>query len=202
MDLALNNCYGRGGGSNDNTTRKCVIRNILKENSTYINDSWEKPLLGLTQSWILPFLVTAPPRLYRRERSRYMSHEGESMCRGDTPTITYNGWCAIRPNQTPLPIIRYIFFFSSILLNDEWNMVVFVRTAFYSTLRALSDLWINITIDLMSSVRRLTVFILTFRLEKSQFSYIKHELSKSISLSGRYLQYTYYILCSGLILSK
>ena len=48
------------GGSNDNTTtRKWVIRIILKENSTYINDNWEKPLLSLTQSWIWPFLVTA-----------------------------------------------------------------------------------------------------------------------------------------------
>ena len=47
------------GGSNDNTTRKWVIRNILKENCTYINDIWEKPLHSLTQSWILPLLVTA-----------------------------------------------------------------------------------------------------------------------------------------------
>ena len=31
------------GGSNDNTTRKWGIRNILKENSTWVNDSWENP---------------------------------------------------------------------------------------------------------------------------------------------------------------
>ena len=48
------------GGLNDDTTRKWVIRNLLKENSTFMNDSWEKPLLSLTQSWILhPYLVTA-----------------------------------------------------------------------------------------------------------------------------------------------
>ena len=47
------------GGSSDNTTRKWVIRNILKENCTCINDSWEKYLLSSIQSWILPFLVTA-----------------------------------------------------------------------------------------------------------------------------------------------
>ena len=46
------------GGSNDYTTRKWMIRNILKENSTFINDSWAKPLLSLTKSLILPFLVT------------------------------------------------------------------------------------------------------------------------------------------------
>ena len=46
------------GGSYDNTTQKWVITNILKGNSTYINVNWEKPLLSLTQSWILPFLVT------------------------------------------------------------------------------------------------------------------------------------------------
>ena len=27
------------------------------------------------------------PRLCRRELSRYVSHEGESICRGDTPTL-------------------------------------------------------------------------------------------------------------------
>ena len=74
-------------GWNDNTTRKWGIRNILKENSTYINDSREKPLLSLTQLWTLhPFLVTACLRLRRRELSRYVSHEGESICSGDTPT--------------------------------------------------------------------------------------------------------------------
>ena len=47
-------------GEIDMITRKWVIRNILKENSTYINDSWEKPLLSLTQLWTLHrFLVTA-----------------------------------------------------------------------------------------------------------------------------------------------
>ena len=75
------------GGSNDYTTRKWMIRNILKENSTYINDSWEKPLLSLTQSWILTSVLgDGPAKLRRRELSRYMSHEGEFICRGNTPT--------------------------------------------------------------------------------------------------------------------
>ena len=77
-------------GWNDNMNRKWVIKNILKENSTYINNSWEKPFLSLTQSWTLhPFLVTVHPRLCRRELRRYVSYEGKSICRGDTPTITY-----------------------------------------------------------------------------------------------------------------
>ena len=54
-------------GSNDSKTRKWVIGNILKENSTYNNDSWEKPLLSLTQLWIWLFLLKA-----RRELSRYI----------------------------------------------------------------------------------------------------------------------------------
>ena len=69
------------GGSNDNTTQKWVIRNIFKENDTYINDSWEKPLLSLTQTW----LVTA--RRVCCELSRYISHEGEFICRGYTSTV-------------------------------------------------------------------------------------------------------------------
>ena len=78
------------GGSNDNTTREWVIRNILKENSTYTNDSWEKPLLSLTQSWILTSVLgDGSPRLRRRELSRYISHEGESISRGDTPTLYF-----------------------------------------------------------------------------------------------------------------
>ena len=59
-EFELQSCYllWSRGGSNDNTTCKWVIRNILKENSRYINDSWAKPHLSLTQSGILPFLVT------------------------------------------------------------------------------------------------------------------------------------------------
>ena len=81
------NLFLSRGGSNDNMIRKWVIKNILKENSTYRSDGREKPLLSLTQSGTLhPFLVRAHLRLCRRELSRYMSHEGESICRGDTPT--------------------------------------------------------------------------------------------------------------------
>ena len=77
-------------GSNDNTTRKWVIRNILKENRTYINDSWEKLLLSLTQSQYYRSwwrLAETDPRLGRRELSRYMSHEGQSISWGHIPTL-------------------------------------------------------------------------------------------------------------------
>ena len=67
------------GGWIDSTTRKWVVKNILKENSTYIKDNWEKPLLSLTHFWISHlFLVTA---------HRDCTNEGESICRGDTTTI-------------------------------------------------------------------------------------------------------------------
>ena len=36
------------GGSNDDTTQKYAIRNVLKANNTYTNDSWEKPFPSLT----------------------------------------------------------------------------------------------------------------------------------------------------------
>ena len=72
------------GGSNDNTTRKWVIRNIVKENSTYINDSREKPLLSLTQSWILPFLVT-DRRDCAEESLAGICHMRASPSVGETP---------------------------------------------------------------------------------------------------------------------
>ena len=55
------------GGSNDNTTRKCVIRNILKENSTCINDNWEKPPLQLNTIMYITVLGESSMRLRRRE---------------------------------------------------------------------------------------------------------------------------------------
>ena len=74
------------GGWNDNTTRKWVIKNILKENSTFINGSWEKPLLSLTQSWKLhPF--------YTEESLVGMSHMRVSPSVGETPQHFPKGIC-------------------------------------------------------------------------------------------------------------
>ena len=68
------------------------MRNILKENSTYTNDSWEKTLLSLTirnitglanGSLRLPKNETDTPlRQYRRVLSQYLSHKDESIYRG------------------------------------------------------------------------------------------------------------------------
>ena len=91
-DSIMPYCYGQGEvRSNDNTTRKWVIRNILKENSTYINDSWEKPLLSLTQSWILPFLVTACQDC-AEESLASICHMRASPSVGETPQHL-SKWC-------------------------------------------------------------------------------------------------------------
>ena len=74
------------GDWNDNTTRKWVIKNILKENSTYINDT--SPQLNKIMN-ITPILGDGSPRLHRRELNRYVSHEDMSIGRGYTPTLTY-----------------------------------------------------------------------------------------------------------------
>ena len=73
------------GGWNDNTTQKWVIKNILKENSAYINDSWEKPLYSLTGMWTLyPFLVMAR-RDCAEESLVGMCHTRASPSVGETP---------------------------------------------------------------------------------------------------------------------
>ena len=84
-----------------------MIENILKENITYTNDSWEKPLHSLTIS--LPLSVTAHrdstetetllrlrPRLRRRELSRYMSQEDKSIYRGyPNSYLTSTAFCKV-----------------------------------------------------------------------------------------------------------
>ena len=72
------------GGSNDKSTRKWVIRNILKENSTSINDTGEKPIFSLIQSWILAFLVTAH-WVYAEESLASICHMRASPSVGEVP---------------------------------------------------------------------------------------------------------------------
>ena len=49
-------------------------KNILKENSLYIKDSWEKPLLSLTQSWALHLFLETVPRDCTEESLAGMCH--------------------------------------------------------------------------------------------------------------------------------
>ena len=49
MDFSLNSCYDQGEVQMI-TRLKMSDKKYIEENSTYINDSWEKPLLSLTQS--------------------------------------------------------------------------------------------------------------------------------------------------------
>ena len=61
-----------------------VIKNILKENSTYIKDSWEKPLLSLTQSWTLHLFLVTAHRVCVEESLACMCHMRVSPSVGET----------------------------------------------------------------------------------------------------------------------
>ena len=111
------------GGSNDDTTRKCVIRNILKLNSTYINDSWEKPPPQLNTIMNITVLGDGSLRLCRRELSQYMSHEGEFICRGDTPTDSHTN---IIPSEELS--LGHIFW----LIQKLINLIIAWRLSYYN----------------------------------------------------------------------
>ena len=71
------------GGWNDDTTQECGIRNILIQNSTYIKDSWRETPPQLNTIMNITVLGDGSLSLRRRELSRYMSHQGMSICRVD-----------------------------------------------------------------------------------------------------------------------